>query len=64
MFRQFKSESLGKAGLKNVRNVADELMREAFIIRKPTHYGLQVSLNPKRAQEIKQMIKEKLGFDI
>lgn len=64
MFRQFKSESLGKAGLKNVRNIADELMREGFIIKKPTHYGLQVSLNPKKSQEIKQIIMEKLGFGI
>ena len=64
LFRQFKTEALGKAGLKNVRNIADELMREGFIIRKPTHYGLQVSLNPKMSQEIKGLIKKKLNFDI
>lgn len=64
MLRQFKTEALGKAGLKNVKNIADELMREGFIIKKPTHYGLQVSLNPKRAQEIKQLIKAQLEFDM
>ena len=64
MFRQFKTEALGKAGLKNAKNIADELMREGFIIKKPTHYGLQVSLNPKRAEEIKKMIKERLGFEL
>ena len=64
MFRQFRSEALGKAGLKNVKNIAEELIKEGFILKKPTHYGLQVSLNPKMAAEIKMMIKDKLGFDI
>jgi len=64
MFRTFKSEALGKAGLKNVKNIAEELMREGFIIKKPTHYGLQVSLNPSKAEEINKIIKEQLGFDI
>ncbi|MBI3190319.1 hypothetical protein HYZ41_01295 [archaeon] len=64
MFRQFKTEALGKAGLKNVKNIADELMRGGFIIKKPTHYGLQVSLNPRKSQEIKQLIRNKLGFDL
>jgi hypothetical protein len=64
MFRQFKTETLGKAGLKNVRNIADDLVKEGFVIMKPSHYGLQVSLNPKKAQEIKNTIKEKLRFDI
>ena len=64
MFRQFKSEALGKAGLKNVRNMSDELMREGYIIKKPTHYGLQVSLNPKMSHEIKKLIMEKIGFNL
>ena len=53
MFRQFKSESLGKAGLKNVKNIAEVLMKEEFILKKPAHYGLQVSLNPKKSGEMK-----------
>jgi hypothetical protein len=64
MFRQFKSESLGKEGMKLAIKTAEELMREGFIIRKPTHYGLHVSLNPRKSQEIKKLIKEQLGFDI
>ena len=64
MLRQFKTEPLGKAGLKNVTNIADGLIRESFIIKKPTHYGLHVSLNPKKAQEIKQLIKNKLDFTV
>lgn len=64
IFRQFKSEALGKAGLKYAKNIADELIREGFILRKPTHYGLQVSLNPTKLHEIKKLIKEELGFDL
>lgn len=50
MFRQFKSESLGKAGLKYAKNIAEDLMREGFVLKKPTHYGLQISLNPKKSR--------------
>lgn len=64
MFRQFRSQSMGKEGLKHAENNAAILIREGFIIRKPTGYGLQVSLNPRKAQEIKNLIKEQLGFDI
>lgn len=64
MFRQFKSEALGKAGLKNAKNIAEELIKEGFILKKPTHYGLQVSLNPRKSEEIKKVIKERLGFDL
>ena len=64
IFRQFKSEALGKAGLKNVKNIADELIKEGLIIKKPAHYGLQVSLNPRKADEIRKIIKEQLKLDI
>lgn len=60
----FKSESLGREGLKKAEKCAEELMRKGFIIRKPTGYGLQVSLNPAMAQEIKRIIREQLGFDL
>ena len=62
MFRQFKSESLGKEGMKLATKIAEELMREGFIIKKPAHYGLQVSLNPRKSQEIKKLIKDNIGF--
>lgn len=64
MFRQFKSELLGKEGMRLATKIAEELMREGFIIRKPTHYGLQVSLNPRKSQETKKLIRESLGFDL
>ncbi len=64
MIRQFKTEALGKAGLKYAKNIAEELMRQSLLLKKPTHYGLQVSLNPRKSEEIKKLIKEQLGFDV
>ena len=63
MFRSLKSESFGKKGLKNAKNIAEELFREGFVIKKPTSYGLQISLNPEKGKEIKELIK-KLGFEL
>lgn len=64
MFRQFRSELLGKEGMKLATRITNDLIREGFIIKKPTGYGLQVSLNPNRAAEIKKLIKDNLGFDL
>jgi len=52
----FKEKELGKGGLKRVDNIGKELMREGLLIAKPTHYGLQVSLNPRQNQPIKTII--------
>ncbi len=64
IFKVFKSQSLGKHGLALAKDLAEKLIKERFILRKPTHYGTQVSLNPEKSQEIKKLIKEQLGFDI
>ena len=64
MKKSSRPESFGKDAMKLATRLAEELMRDGFIIKKTTHYGLQVSLNPRMAQEIKRMIKENLGFDI
>ncbi len=64
MIRQFKSELLGKEGMRLAIKVAGELIREGLIIKKPTNYGLHVSLNTKKAQDIKKLIKDKLGYDL
>ena len=64
MFKSLKSEAFGKDALKMVKKLADELVRDGLIIKKPTHYGLQVSLNPAFAYEIKKMIKDCLGFEL
>jgi len=52
----FKEKELGKGGLKRVDNVGRELVREGLLLAKPTHYGLQVSLNPKHGHAIRTII--------
>ncbi len=39
------------------KKAAEELIREGLIIPKPTGYGLQISLNPERLEEIKRMME-------
>ena len=39
-------------------NVAKELIKEGYILPKPTSYGLQVSLNPGKAAEIIEIVTE------
>jgi hypothetical protein len=49
---------LGKHGMKGVQKIAKELIREGFVLSKPTHYGLEVSLNPRMSAQIEQIIKK------
>lgn len=64
VFRQFKSQSLSKDFARQATECFEELIKEGFILKKPTRYGLHISLNPNKALEIKQIIKEILGFEI
>lgn len=43
------------------KEVATELIKDGLLLSKPTSYGLEVSLNPKRREEIERMIKEILS---
>ncbi len=54
----FKPQELGRKGLKRVEECAKDLISEGLIVSKPTGYGLQVSLNPKKHQEIEHLIQE------
>lgn len=38
------------------KKAAEELIKENLVLKKPAGYGLQVSLNPKKASEIKEEI--------
>ncbi len=40
------------------KEVVKELIKEGFIIPKKTSYGLQVSLNPEKIDEISKIIEE------
>ena len=53
----WKESDLGKHGLKRVENIAKELIRQGAVIPKPTSYGLQVSLNPRKNDEIIAFMK-------
>ncbi len=47
-----------------VKDAAEELIKENLIFKKPTSYGLQVSLNHERVAEIKQKIFDLLGVKV
>jgi hypothetical protein len=47
---------------KEVKKVADELIKQGLVICKPTSYGLQVSLNKDKIPEIEDFIKKKLNY--
>ncbi len=47
---------------REVNKIAKELIKEGFLITKPAPYGLQVSLNKEKLNEIENFIKRILGF--
>lgn len=53
----WKESELGRRGLKRVEQMARELMRQGAIIPKPTSYGTQVSLNPRQAEAIMELMR-------
>lgn len=42
---------------KEVRKVIDELLKQGFLLSKPTSYGLEISLNIKMKKEIEYFIE-------
>ena len=60
----FKTQHLGKLGNRRLNNLADDLIREGFIVKKPTSYGLHVYLNSAKSKEIKEFIKNTIGIDL
>ncbi len=60
----FKPQHLGKEGHKRIGRLADELIKEGFIARKPTSYGLHVYLNSAKSKEIRDFIKRVIGADV
>ena len=41
---------------KDVKKIAQDLIKQGFIITKPTSYGLHISLNKERIKEIEEFI--------
>ena len=40
---------------KEVKKAIKELLQEQILLSKPTHYGLEISLNPKKIKEIEEL---------
>ncbi|MEA1924442.1 MAG: hypothetical protein U9M95_01080 [Candidatus Altiarchaeota archaeon] len=43
---------------KDVKKVAKELIKEAVLLKKPTGYGIEVSLNPRESTKIMKYLSE------
>jgi hypothetical protein len=48
---------------KDVKKIAESLIKEGLILTKPASYGLQISLNKNKLQEIESFIKKVLGCE-
>lgn len=48
---------------KDVKKITHELIKQGYILTKPAGYGLQVSLNKAKLQEIEAFIKRVLGYE-
>ena len=42
---------------RDVKKAIDELLKEQILLSKPTNYGLEVSLNPKKIKEIEGLVE-------
>ncbi len=47
---------------KDIKKIAKQLIKDSFLLTKPASYGLQVSLNKNKIQEIEQFIFKVLKF--
>ena len=48
---------------KDIKKIAEKLIKQGFLITKPTNYGMHVSLNKERIIEIDNFIKRVLGHE-
>lgn len=48
---------------KDVEKIAKELVKQNYLITKPSSYGLQVSLNKEKLKEIEEFILKVMGFN-
>jgi len=52
------TKSLPKHLIGDAKEAIKELIKEGLILPKPTSYGLQISLNPEKIDEIHKIIEE------
>lgn len=43
---------------KDVKKVINDLLKNGFLLSKPTHYGLEISLNIKKKRQIEEFIEK------
>ncbi len=48
---------------KDIKKIAEQLIKQGYLITKSTNYGLQVSLNKEKINEIEAFIKRVLGYE-
>jgi len=48
---------------KDVKKIAEQLIKQGLMLSKPASYGLQVSLNKDRVKEVEDFIKKILGYE-
>ena len=58
LVKGFEPRFLGKKGHKRIRELAEDMIREGLLNKKPTSYGLEVSLNSTRMKDIEDIIKK------
>ncbi|NCO97487.1 MAG: hypothetical protein COY38_05570 [Candidatus Aenigmarchaeota archaeon CG_4_10_14_0_8_um_filter_37_24] len=51
---------------KQIKEACKEMIKDGLILSKPTHYGLEISLNPRRKKEIIEIVSKyyDIPFDI
>ncbi len=52
------TKGLPKHVIGEAKNAVNELIKEGLVLSKPTSYGLQVSLNPEKIDEISRIVEE------
>ena len=53
---EFVQKGLPKELRGSAKDVADDLIKDGTLLLHPTSYGMQISLNPERAKEIKAVL--------
>lgn len=52
------TKGLSKHVVGDAKDAVKELIKDEFVLTKPTSYGLQISLNPEKIEEIHKIIEE------
>ncbi len=48
---------------KDIKKIAEDLIKEGYILKKITSYGLHIHLNKEKLKEIEEVIKRVLGYE-